>query len=65
MFAWLDHVDVKQHNSLDMWVTDPEEATRHYVKHYYIDFGKSLGQKWMTSVRSSIATATVPCWRRW
>jgi hypothetical protein len=43
MFAWLDHVDVKQHNTLDMWVRDPEDPTRHYVKHYHIDFGKSLG----------------------
>ncbi|MEO8701468.1 MAG: hypothetical protein ABI867_15585 [Kofleriaceae bacterium] len=43
MFAWLDHVDVKEHNTLDMWVTDPADPGRHYVKHYAIDFGKALG----------------------
>jgi hypothetical protein len=43
MFAWLDHTDVKEHNTLDMWVADPADPTRHYVKHYLIDFGKSLG----------------------
>ena len=40
MFAWLDHVDVKEDNSLDMLVDD---ASRRYVKHYQIDFGSSLG----------------------
>jgi hypothetical protein len=40
IFAWLDHVDVKEDNTLDMWVTD---GSRHYVRHYWIDFGKALG----------------------
>jgi hypothetical protein len=39
-FAWLDHVDVKEPNSLDVWVT---EGGRHFVRHYFVDFGKSLG----------------------
>jgi hypothetical protein len=43
VFAWLDHVDVKEHNTLDMWVTDRADPARHYVRHYLIDFGKSLG----------------------
>jgi hypothetical protein len=43
MFAWLDHNDVKEHNTIDMWVADPAEPSRHYVRHYLIDFGKSLG----------------------
>jgi hypothetical protein len=30
-------------NFLDVWVTDPENADRHYVKHYALDFGLSLG----------------------
>jgi hypothetical protein len=40
IFSWLDHVDVQEGNFLDMWVKDGD---RHYVKHYMIDFGKSLG----------------------
>jgi len=43
IFAWLDHVDVTEVNTLDMWVTDPVDPKRHYVKHYLVDFGKSLG----------------------
>jgi hypothetical protein len=42
VFAWLAHLDVKEHNSLDAWVVDPETRT-HHVKHYLIDFGKALG----------------------
>lgn len=43
VFAWLDHIDAKEDNFLDMWVADPGEPERHYVKHYLIDFGKALG----------------------
>jgi hypothetical protein len=43
LFSWLDHTDVKEDNSLDVWVADPADRQRHYVKHYLIDFGKSLG----------------------
>jgi hypothetical protein len=43
IFAWLDHLDVKEANSLDMWVADPADAGRHYVKHFLVDFGRSLG----------------------
>jgi hypothetical protein len=43
MFSWLDHVDVKEDNSLDMLVKDPEDRSRSYVKHYQIDFGSALG----------------------
>jgi hypothetical protein len=50
IFAWLDHVDVKEHNSLDMWVTDAADPARHYVKHYLLDFGKSLGVMALTNV---------------
>ena len=41
--AWLDHGDIQEGNFLDMWVTDSADANRHYLKHYAIDFGKSLG----------------------
>lgn len=42
LFAWLDHGDVTS-NTLDAWVADPDDPKRHYVKHYFIDFGLSLG----------------------
>lgn len=38
--AWLNHWDTKQHNSLDMYVT---EDNRSFVKHYLIDFASTLG----------------------
>ena len=43
IFAWLDHVDATEVNTLDMWVTDPVDPKRHYVKHFLLDFGKSFG----------------------
>ncbi len=41
--AWLDHVDIQEGNFLDMWVTDPADKNRHYLEHYAVDYGKSLG----------------------
>ena len=43
IFAWLDHVDVQESNFVDTWVADRDNPKRHYVKHYAIDFGKSMG----------------------
>jgi hypothetical protein len=43
IMAWLDHVDLQESNFLDMWTTDSRDPKRHYVTHYMIDFGKSLG----------------------
>jgi hypothetical protein len=43
IFAWLDHVDVQQGQMLDMWIKDPADPKRHYVKHYLVDYGMSLG----------------------
>jgi hypothetical protein len=43
IFSWLDHSDLHLGNSLDMYVTDPDDPKRHYVKHYFIDFGIALG----------------------
>jgi len=37
---WLDHSDMGEHNSLDMYV---EDGNRRYLKHYLIDFGETLG----------------------
>ena len=43
LFAWLDQNDVKEDNTVDMWVADPVAPKRHYVKHYLVDFGMALG----------------------
>ncbi len=43
MFAWLDNQDIQEANTLDVWVADPADPRRHYVRHYMIDFGKSFG----------------------
>ncbi|RMI01343.1 MAG: hypothetical protein D6681_10875, partial [Calditrichaeota bacterium] len=40
MAAWLNHFDTKDDNTLDMYV---EENGRHFVRHYLIDFGSTLG----------------------
>jgi hypothetical protein len=43
LFAWLDNIDVKEDNTLDMWAKDPADPARRYVMHYLIDFGSALG----------------------
>jgi hypothetical protein len=43
VFAWLDHVDLVESNFLDMWIAAPGNPSWHYVMHYKIDFGNSLG----------------------
>ena len=43
IFAWLDHVDMKEENTIDAWIEDPARPGRHFVQHYLLDFGKSLG----------------------
>ena len=47
-FAWLQQTDAKEDNTLDMWIED-KQAGRHYLLHYLVDFGKSLGiSAWIT-----------------
>jgi hypothetical protein len=43
VLSWLDHLDDNRGNSVDFWVADPHDSRRHYVEHYFIDFGASLG----------------------
>lgn len=43
IFAWLDHDDIQEGQFLDMWVTDPRDPKRHHVKHYFLDYGLTLG----------------------
>jgi hypothetical protein len=41
--TWLDAVDVTEGQFVDSWVEDPAVKGRHYVVHYAVDFGKSMG----------------------
>jgi hypothetical protein len=38
--AWLNHDDTRAQNTIDSWV---EEGGGHYVRHYLLDFGSTLG----------------------
>jgi hypothetical protein len=38
--AWLNHFDLKQHNTLDMYI---EKDGRRYLEHHLIDFASTLG----------------------
>jgi hypothetical protein len=52
IFAWLDHSDIKEDNTVDVYVEDPERPDVHYVVHYLVDFGKALGaQPYMNCLR--------------
>jgi hypothetical protein len=42
-YGWLQYTDAKENNTLDVYQPDPADPTRHYVVHYLVDFGKSLG----------------------
>jgi hypothetical protein len=49
IFAWVDYQDVQEGNYLDMYVADPVDPSTHYVKHYLLDYGQSLGVMGATS----------------
>jgi hypothetical protein len=42
-FSWLNNADVKEDNTLDMWIEDPRTPGRGTVRHHQVDFGNSLG----------------------
>ena len=42
--AWINHFDSREQNSLDVWIK--EDDGRSYVRHYFIDWGDSLGGRW-------------------
>ncbi|MGD0678791.1 MAG: hypothetical protein ABSC94_25585 [Polyangiaceae bacterium] len=50
--AWLDHVDAREQNSIDSWVTDSQDskaqpdASPGHVVHYYLDTSDCLGSWW-------------------
>jgi hypothetical protein len=41
--AWVQSTDMKEGNTVDAWVEDADRPGRHFVMHYLVDFGKSLG----------------------
>jgi hypothetical protein len=43
LFAWLNHVDMKEDNVIDTWLEDPRTPGRGHVRHNLVDFGNSLG----------------------
>jgi hypothetical protein len=43
IFAWLGQTDVKEANTLDMWIETDEGKQLGLVRHNQLDFGKSLG----------------------
>lgn len=46
--AWLGHTDMKDDNTLDMYV---EEGGRHFIRHYLVDFGEALGAHQAEKIR--------------
>jgi hypothetical protein len=51
--SWLAHTDIKESNSLDVWAADPADPGRHYVVHYLVDVGKTLGVNATMTVNDS------------
>ena len=43
MYAWVDYVDLPRGNALDVLVSDDRDPSRHYIRHYRLDFDSSLG----------------------
>ncbi len=39
----MNHSDIQEDQTLDMWVDDPARPGRHYLRHYILDFGKAIG----------------------
>ncbi len=40
VFAWLNNYDIKPAQTIDTWI---EDGGRHYVEHYWIDWGTGFG----------------------
>lgn len=72
--AWLGHTDMKEDNTLDMYVGAPGKG---YLVHYFIDFDKALGarqvetQRWEDGwehvwdwERNTLNVVTLGLWKR-
>lgn len=46
--AWLDHVDAREQNSMDIWFSSggAPDASPGHVRHYYLDTSDCLGTWW-------------------
>jgi hypothetical protein len=42
-FSWVNHVDMKEDNVLDMWNEEPRTPGAGQIHHHLVDFGNSLG----------------------
>ena len=47
--AWLNHVDARDANNMDVWVETDEEQGLGYIQHYVLDAGDSFGIIWPAS----------------
>jgi hypothetical protein len=76
-YAWVGHTDIKTDNRLDMWMEDPAHPGRKFVRHYILDFGKSLGVMGATAPdpgdtyaytfdppKAALSLLTLGIWRR-
>ncbi len=43
--AWVDHVDLGEATTRDLWVADAADPGRHYLVHYLSDFRTALGAR--------------------
>ena len=72
--AWLGHTDIKEDNTLDMYV---EQDGRHFLRHYLLDFGEALGahqaekgrmedgwEYWLDWQKNGLALLSLGLWRR-
>jgi len=50
--AWIDHIDAREGNSLDTWVSDSKdspESSPGRVVHYLLDTSEAFGPKWFAA----------------
>ncbi|MFW6087374.1 MAG: hypothetical protein ACODAG_09220, partial [Myxococcota bacterium] len=72
-YAWVGNTDVKENNTLDVWMEHPEGSGRGYLVHHILDFSKGFSAKpapydgwardfdWHYSMASA---ASLGLWRR-
>lgn len=56
-YSWVDLTDMKVDQTLDMYVEDPEDPKTHYLMHYLVDFGKSLGAQTQSARNRALSHA--------
>jgi hypothetical protein len=56
IFSWLEHTDLQEDNTLDVFVPDPgdRDRGRGHVVHYLIDFGRALGVMALVNHRPTV-----------